>query len=285
MSQVALPASLAEVWHARAQVPGALFYAGGTDLLVRLRREGREAPDLVCLQRVAELRESGRRAGRVFLGAGLSHARLLAHPLVREHFPVLAAALRSLGSPLIRNLGTLGGNLATASPAGDTLPPLRVLEAEVELAAAAGSRRLPLADFLLGPGRTALAPGELIRGVWLDPPPPGTLQHFEKVGQRNALAIALVSLAAVIRRDAEGVVIKARLAWGSVAPTILACPAAEAALVGRPLDRASLSRAAELARAAARPIDDLRAPAEYRRTVAGNLLLRLAPFPPPGGAS
>jgi len=199
---------------------------------------------------------------------------------------VLAQALVDLGSPPIRNMGTLGGNICTASPAADTLPPLVALGAEVELASVHAqrlvTRRLPLDQFLLGPGRTALAPGEVLTAVLAPLPPASTgqsgrcVQHFEKVGRRSALAVAVVSLAAVLQLGPRGVVTEARLAWGSVAPTIWRCAEAEAFLTGRTLTLTSLRGAAALVRQQVRPISDVRASADYRREVAGNLLLRLA---------
>jgi len=195
--------------------------------------------------------------------------------VVRERLPALAQALGCLGSPLIRNMGTLGGNLVTASPAGDTLPALLVHDAVVELASRDGRRHLPVAEFLLGPGRTALAPGEILAAVRIPLPPPGAMQHFEKVGRRDALAIAVASLAARIVRDQAGRVVEARLAVGSLAPTARRCPAAEAALLGRRLDREALLEAGRRIREQISPIDDIRATAAYRREVAGRLPLRL----------
>ncbi len=150
------------------------------------------------------------------------------------------------------------------------------LGAEVELASASGARRLALADFLLGPGRTALAPGEALIAVHVPVPGVDVRQHFEKVGRREALAVAVVSLAALVRLGHGGIIAEARLAWGSVGPTVWRCPEAEAALIGRRLSLTALSEAAALVRARVRPIDDVRASADYRREVAGNLLLRLA---------
>jgi xanthine dehydrogenase FAD-binding subunit len=281
MTQVILPESLDELWVAQERLPEARLYAGGTDLLARLRKEAGPTPDLICLERLAELQAIDERGGELFLGAGATHARLLASPLVRNRLPVLAQALACLGSPPVRNMGTLGGNLVTASPAGDSLPPLYVLGAQVELLSPGGERRLPIADFIQGPGRVDLRPSEIVAGVAVAPPPGEVLHHFEKVGRRQALAIAVVSLAALIRLDKGGVVEEARLAWGSVGPTVMASPTAEAALAGRPLSREALEEAAAAARLAMRPLDDVRASADYRRIVAGNLLLRLAGGVPP----
>lgn len=273
------PRDLPELF-AALQAPQTQLLAGGTDLLVRLRAaqaKGGQGPQtLVRLDGIDALRGVERTPdGCLRLGAACTHAELLAHPLLRAQLPELAAALAELGSPPIRNMGTLGGNLCTASPAGDTLPPLVALGACVELASAQGVRRMALADFITGPGRTRLEPGEVLAAALVPPRPEFQVRHFEKVGRRSALAVAVVSLAALLRLE-RGRVVEARLAWGSVGPTVWRCPEAEAALVGQRLTLSALGRAAAIVRAQVRPIDDLRASAEYRRQVAGNLLLRLA---------
>lgn len=277
---VILPRTLKEVFAALEQ-PGARILAGGTDLLVRLRSGREEAASLVGLERVAALfgirEEGGVGVGRVLrIGAMTPHAELLEHAIVRARLPVLAQALADLGSPPIRNMGTLGGNLCTASPAGDTLPPLVVLGAEAELVCRGGTRRMPVAEFLSGPDKTALAPGEVLAAVHVPIPCAGHVQHFEKVGRRDALAVAVVSLAASVRIGRGGLVARASLAWGSVAPGIWRCPEAEAVLEGRRLTLTALKEAAAIVRDRVRPISDLRASADYRREVAGNLLLRLS---------
>lgn len=272
IADVRRPRSLAELWPLLDD--GAVVMAGGTDLLVR---RAAPAPAVIaCLERIESLRGVAVEDGLLRLGACETHARLLRHPLVAAGLPVLARALAVLGSPLVRNMGTIGGNIATASPAGDTLPPLYALDAAVELASRQGPRRVPLAGFILGPGRTALGPGEIVSAVLARLPGTGALQHFEKVGRRNALAIAVVSLAAVLRLDASGVVEQAGLALGSVGPTVVRCPRAEAVLAGNRLEREVLLAVGETLREEISPIDDLRGTAAYRRTVAGNLPLRLA---------
>ncbi|WP_415518370.1 MAG: xanthine dehydrogenase family protein subunit M [Desulfovibrio aminophilus] len=275
MTRVLLPATLPELWEALAASPGAPLLAGGTDLLVRLRARRQRPEALVGLERLAELRTIRRQGRSLRIGALATHAMIAGHPLVLRHAPVLARAVSEVGGPAIRNMGTLGGNLCTASPAGDSLPALAVLEARVELLSAGGTRLLPLSGFLLGPGRTALAPGEIVGAVRVPLAADFQVQHFEKVGRRAALAIAVVSLAVLARLE-KGVVAEARLAVGSAAPTVLRCPEAEELLRGGRLTLSALERAAKAVRAAVRPIDDARASAGYRRQVAGNLLLRLA---------
>ncbi|SNR75761.1 xanthine dehydrogenase FAD-binding subunit [Humidesulfovibrio mexicanus] len=277
--RVLAPRDLPELFEALAQ-PGAKIMAGGTDLLVRLRQadqRGEPRPEtLVRLGGISALHGVERRpCGALGLGAACTHAELLAHPLVRSELPELCAALCELGSPPIRNMGTLGGNICTASPAGDALPPLLALGAEVELASASGLRRVPLSEFITGPGRTRLAPGEVLTAVRARPTQGFQIRRFEKVGRRGALAVAVVSLAALVRLE-RGRVAEARLAWGSVGPTVWRCPEAETALVGERLGLSALTRAAKIVSHEVKPIDDSRASADYRRQVAGNLLLRLA---------
>ncbi|MEW6184110.1 MAG: xanthine dehydrogenase family protein subunit M [Thermodesulfobacteriota bacterium] len=279
MRKVFLPPDLKTFWSMKADYPQALVYAGGTDLLVRLRLRLSDSPVLICLERIEELKGIEDRGREVLIRAGTTHAAALAHPLIQRHFPVLSQALRVLGSPPIRHMGTLGGNLVTASPAGDTLPPLTVLEAEVEIQKSNARHRLAIKDFLLGPGLTSLKADELVTGVWIKKQPGTILQYFEKVGQRKSLAIALVSMAAALKME-KGIVQSARLAWGSVGPTVIRCPEAEAILKGHPLTAALLEKAAASIRQSVTPITDLRAGAEYRRQVAGNLLFRLLDLVP-----
>jgi xanthine dehydrogenase FAD-binding subunit len=151
-----------------------------------------------------------------------------------------------------------------------------VLNAEVEIRSKNASRRLALKEFILGPGKTTLQPGEIVSGIWVKKAPGYNLHHFEKVGQRKALAISIASLAGLLRVSENGGIEEARLAWGSVGPTIITSPKVEKALVGNRLSRPVLGEAARLARGAVEPIDDIRASAEYRRQVSGNLLLRLS---------
>ncbi len=275
MSRFFLPRSLDELWPILRDHPEAAVYAGGTDLLVK-RRAGIVDPDvLVCLERIESLEQVREECRGLFLGAGATHESLMTHPRVRSRLPVLARALSVLGSPPIRRMGTLGGNLVTASPAGDTLPPLYGLEAEVEIRSASERLRMPIGDFILGPGQTRLAPGWIVTGVRVPDPAGFTVQGFEKVGRRNALAISLVSMAALLEVDGDRIA-RARIAWGSVGPRVVRSPEVEELLRNGRRDRETLEAAAGLARKAVRPIADVRASARYRRLVAGNLLLRLA---------
>lgn len=275
MRNVLLPRSLDDLHRDMETEPRASIYAGGTDLLVKMRAGVVSPAALICLERIEELKGVAEEGDSIRIGSCTTHAHLLENPLVLEHLPVLVRALRALGSPLIRNMGTIGGNICTASPAGDTLPPLYVLDAQVELWRKDGTRRMPARDFVVGPGKTLCGEGEILTAIRVPKPQGYTVQHFEKVGQRNALACSIASLAALLSISSEGLVEKVRLAWGSVGPTVVTCPEAEKALIGERLTLKTLREAAAFARTAVSPITDVRADAEYRRILSGNLLLRL----------
>ncbi len=275
MRPVFLANNINELWDMLRQHPEAAIYAGGTDLLVRMRRGIIDPSALICLERMDCLRGVREDGDRIFIGACTSHTALLADPIVRRHFPVLARAVSRLGSPHIRNMGTIGGNIVTASPAGDTLPPLYVLGTTVEIMSMEKTRRLPIKDFIKGPGRTDLGPGEILAGVWIKKDQPFNILSFEKIGQRKALAISIASLAALLRVSEEGIIEEARLAWGSVGPTVAISEEAESSLAGKRLEPGALSEAARIAMDAVSPIDDVRASKAYRRLVSGNLILRL----------
>ncbi|MGA2402281.1 MAG: xanthine dehydrogenase family protein subunit M [Syntrophobacteraceae bacterium] len=279
MREVILPGSVDELWQCFESHPLANVYAGGTGLLVDLYNGQVNPEALICLERIEELKGVAERGENIRIGSCATLACLLEDPLVQNHLPVLGQAVKKLGSPLIRNMGTIGGNVCTASPAGDTLPPLYALKAEVELRSKGGLRKMQIGDFILGPGATRLQPGEILAAVWVKKPEEYNLHHFEKVGLRNALACSVVSLAALLRVAPGGMVEKAALAWGSVGPTVVTCREAEKALIGGTLSIARLHEAAALVQKAVTPISDVRADADYRRTVAGNLLLRLAIAP------
>ena len=236
--------------------------------MVEVNRGVRTIGHVVAVDRIPELRGwslEGDRADVLRLGAGTTCTDL-AEPALASLVPALAQAARTVGSPQIRNTATLGGNLATASPAGDTLPVLAALDAEIELQSAGGARRLPLDEFVTGVKANALIPGELItviRVPVLEGP-----QEFLKVGTRNAMVIAVTSLALVVDRPGRNV----RVALGSVAPVPLRAVEAEV-LVAERLDFENMAspdsdlvdRFADLVADAARPIDDHRSSAAYRR--------------------
>lgn len=266
------PRSLSEALELLSQ--GGKPLAGGTDLFVRLKK-GVESPEfLVYIGELPELRVLEETEDGLLIGAALTHAELLSSPLTAR-FPILRMSLSTIGSPAIRAMGTIGGNLVNASPAGDGLIPLYLLSARVQTESTNGSREIPVEDFILGPGKTALRPGELVRSIFLPFPEGSPLPYFRKVGRRRALVIAVASLGALVWTE-DGRVKRARLALGSVAPTVIRPREVEEALVGRPLDPAAWEDLVPVLSAATSPISDLRASADYRRKVAGRLLLDLA---------
>jgi CO/xanthine dehydrogenase FAD-binding subunit len=246
--EVLTPRSLGEALRMKSERPDVVPLAGGTDLMVELNFDRRRPEAILNLAEVEELRGWSRENGTVRLGAGLTYTEAMEEPL-RSLLPALAEASRTVGSPQIRNRGTIGGNLGTASPAGDALPPLLVEDAEVEVASVGGTRRLALDEFLVGPKRNALAREELIVGVHLRPS--GAAQTFMKVGPRNAMVIAVCSLAVAVDPERGEV----RAAFGSAGPV--------PGLVRAPLADADGFPA--LVASAASPIDDVRGTAAYRR--------------------
>jgi CO/xanthine dehydrogenase FAD-binding subunit len=232
---------------------------------------------VIGLDRVTELREwhHDQQRSTVTIGAGVTYTELMGEPIA-SLVPALAEASRTVGSPQIRNAGTLGGNLATCSPAGDGLPVLGALDAEVVLRSAEGRRTMAVADFMVGVKRTALRPGELISEIVL--PVLDGWQGYAKVGVRNAMVIAVASVCLAVDRGSRSV----RVALGSVGPTILRCPDAEAHLTAS-LDwdamrvgEADLARFGALVGEASRPIDDHRSTADYRSHAVTVLAGRLA---------
>ncbi len=198
MSEVFLPRTLDELWEILEKEPRPAIYAGGTDLLVRVRTRLLDPSALVCIERVPELQGVREQDDAVFIGAASTHGRLLENPLLAKRFPVFTKTLSTLGSPPVRHMGTIGGNIVTASPAGDTLPALHVLSAEVEICSAGSSRRVAIRDFIQGPGRVALGPREVVRGVRLKKDRTWNVHHYEKVGKRKAQACAVASMAALL---------------------------------------------------------------------------------------
>jgi CO/xanthine dehydrogenase FAD-binding subunit len=256
------PTTWDEALAIKAERPEALPVAGGTDVMVDLNFDRRRPAALLDLSRIPALAEWAPEDGWLRIGPGVTYTRVIEE--LGGRLPGLAQAARTVGSPQIRNRGTVAGNLGTASPAGDALPPLLAAGAEVVLASTHGERRLPLADFCLGPKRSALRPDELIAAVRA--PAAAGPQLFAKVGTRNAMVIAVVSFALDldVRRRRVGTAI------GSAGPTPLRAPAAERFLEGLLTDGDRLSDSAvrrfgELVAEAARPIDDVRGTAEYRR--------------------
>lgn len=275
---VAVPTSLDEAAKLLSDHPDAMLLSGGTDAMVEINDGHRRPNDLViALNRVTDLRSwrHDPSAGTVTIGAGVTYTELMGEPLA-SLLPALAEASRTVGSPQIRNAGTLGGNLGTCSPAGDGLPVLAALDAHVRLVSSTGERTVPVRDFMLGVKRTAIEPGELIAEIVI--PVRKGWQGYAKVGVRNAMVIAVASACLAVDTDARRVAI----ALGSVGPTVMRCPDAEDYLSaevdwdGATVSDEALLEFARLVSAASTPITDHRSTADYRRHAVGVLGRRLA---------
>jgi CO/xanthine dehydrogenase FAD-binding subunit len=262
--EVLQPTTLREALEAKAAHPEAVPIAGGTDVLVELNFDRRRPVHLLDLTRVEELAQHERTDGHVRLGAGVTYTRIIRE--LSDVLPGLAIASRTVGSPPIRNRGTVAGNLGSASPAGDAHPPLLACGAEVEVASLRGTRRIAADAFFTGVKQNALEPGELIVATHV--PVARGPQQFSKVGTRNAMVIAVCSLAVSVDLEQQRV----GTGIGSAAPTPIRATEAEDFISGAlawdghgPLREAEIERFGELVAAAARPIDDVRGSAAYRR--------------------
>ena len=271
------PLNLPEALEAKGAHPYAVPIRGGTDVMVELNF-ARSRPDAVLdLSRVRELEEWGAEDGLLRVGAGVSYTRIIEE--IGDRLPGLAMASRMVGSPQIRNRGTVGGNLGTASPAGDALPPLYASEAEVEVVSTEGRRRIPVADFISGPKENLLSPNELISAFYTaraDGP-----QQYSKIGTRNAMVIAVCAFGLALSPGRR----KVGTCIGSAGPTPIRAAEAERFIGGvleeggfwesrGVIPEALLRRFGELAAGAAKPIDDVRGTAEYRRRSVGVLARR-----------
>jgi CO/xanthine dehydrogenase FAD-binding subunit len=241
---VLTPTPLDEARRLKADLPAAMPIQGGTDVMVALNFDRERPAVMLNLNEVRELRGFARENGALRLGSGLTYAEI-EHGELRDLLPALAEASRTVGSPQIRNRGTIGGNLGMSSPAGDSIPPLVVEDAEVECASVRGARRVPVGELVTGVKRNALEPDELITAVWVTPS--NAPQTFMKVGPRNAMVIAVVSLAL-----SAGDELRASVGSASPRPVLVTAPRDEA------------STFAERVAGAASPIDDVRGTERYR---------------------
>lgn len=248
--------------------------AGGTDLLTRLQPDSSERILVVDISDMRELEGISRTNGSLRIGAATKLSDICTSPhLAAGVWQTLALGASLVGSPQIRNLATLGGNICNASPAADTLPPLLIMDAEAELLSPRGLRTIPLAEFFVGPGQTALAADEILASVCLPEPSPGAVANYHKHSPRRAMDLAVVGVAALLARTENQ--LEARIALGAVAPIPLHARQAERLLSGaQSLDDDTIAEAACLAAEAARPISDVRASAEYRTAMVRTLTER-----------
>ncbi|SMB93344.1 carbon-monoxide dehydrogenase medium subunit [Thermanaeromonas toyohensis ToBE] len=243
------PQTLGEALELLATLPGKVRpLAGGTDIVPALRRGELELDGLVDISCLKELKGIEKVGERVRIGSLVTFSELSSSPLIRQYAPVLSEAASSVGSPQIRNLGTVGGNIVNASPAADSVPALVALEAEAKICSQQGERFLKVEEILCGAGKTCLTPGELIESIFFSLPPPNTKSGFLKLGRRNALAIARLSVAAVITLDpSKNKIAQAKVALGAVAPNPFRSEEIERLLVGAEVSSSLIEEAAALA--------------------------------------
>ncbi len=269
------PKSAKEAVSLYAQDTGAMPLAGGTDFMVLWNIGLFNNRKILDLSGVRDWRKISATRTSVVIGALATHAEIRRHPLILKEFPLLAEACATIGAAQIQNRGTLGGNIANASPAGDTFPPLLVYEAVVHLVSARGKRELPISEVFAGVKRTTLLKGELIESVEL--PSLGkrpTRQIFRKVGMRLAQAISKTAAAGLLTLGKGGVVEDFRFSFGSIAQTAVRLTEAESLVVGKKLAPSVIDEACRLMERNVSPIDDIRSTREYRLEVSRNILRR-----------
>ncbi|MGE5141358.1 MAG: FAD binding domain-containing protein [Rudaea sp.] len=262
----------------------ARLFMGGTDVFVRMR-DGVLCPEVLIdvkhLPGIREIHFSKRHGLRI--GAAVDMNTLARHPAVREHYPLLGEAIDSIASYQLRTRATLGGNLCNASPAADTAPAALVLDAKLVLYGRRGERGVPIGEYFLGPGQTAIKPGEFLARIEIPPPPNGAVGRYFKLGRNVAGDLAIVGVAVLGWPDRKsGSGYRFRLALASVAPTPLRVPSAEEILSSGPLTPERIQAAANAAMQTARPIDDVRSSAVYRRAMVGVLTRRAVESVLPG---
>lgn len=270
------PSTVGEALRFIEAEPGAAILAGGTDLLVQYQGGSRRLSAFVDVKRIPELMRIEADDDGVTIGAAVPAADIAVHPAVRAWWPGLVDAVKLIGGTQIQSRGSLGGNLCNASPAADSVCSLIVNGAVAIIAGTSGERRVPVEQFATAPGKTTLHAGELLVAVRLPKPAAHTSDAYQRLIPRSEMDIAVASAAVSVTLDGSGTCTSARVAIGAVAPTALLVPDAAKALVGSTLGADALAAAAAAASAAAKPIDDKRGPASYRRTVVGVLTKRVA---------
>lgn len=268
------PRTLKEALMLLEELEGSRPIAGGTDLLVLLREGDVSVEHLVDLGNLIELSYIREDGGTVHIGAATTHHQLLKSEFIAAKVPMLREAVASIGSVQIRNRGTIGGNLCNASPAADTAPPLMVLEAEATISALEKQRTFPIINLFTGPKMTSLSPGELLTEISFRVPPKGSGTSFHKLGRRKGFTLSVVNAAAYLEQERDTCV-DARVALGAVASTPLRMHIIEAMLRGEALSLQLIEAAALACRDFVKPIDDVRASAEYRREMSRVLVKRV----------
>jgi carbon-monoxide dehydrogenase medium subunit len=267
------PGSLEDVCRVWQDLDGkGALLAGGTDLLVKMRNRDLDPKTLVSLGRIPEIHQINSTRTGLVIGAGCTITEIAESEEVCRCFPALASAAEQLGSPSVRNMGTVGGNIVTASPAADLPPALMAYGARVRLKSADQERIVPLETLFSGPGKTILGSDEVLVDIHLDIPPEKSGAVFFKLGTRNALQISIINGACFLALDPDtGDIQTARMVVGAAAPTVMRMTKAEAVLKGQYPEKSLFQVAGQAATRQCSPIDDLRGSAVFRREMAGTL--------------
>lgn len=259
--------------------PDARLLAGGTDLVLSMKKKKILPSTLISLQSVANLEYIKEDNGVIHIGAMAKHADLAVHPLLMEQIPVLCEAVGLIGSWQVRNIGTIGGNLCNASPAADSAPPLLVLDAEIVLVGQQGERIVPITSFFRGPAQTVMQSNEILKEIRVKKPNNHSSGCYLKLRRRKAVDVSIAGVAVQVESDSSGQVTEqVKVALGGVAPMPIRVPEAEKCLEGLSIEEAleKIHISAEIAASAAEPIDDVRASADYKRTVVNVFVQRSA---------
>jgi CO/xanthine dehydrogenase FAD-binding subunit len=252
----------------------ASIIAGGTDLLVNMKKAIISPEHLVSISRIDELKEMDSSNGRVKIGTCFTVANLAESEKIKEKLSALAKGAGNLGSPLVRNLATIGGNIGSARPAADLPPALMAYGTKVVLKCSTGDRLVSLDAFFLGPGLTAVKPGEIITEIWVDTPPPHAGAGYINLGVRKAQDCNLVNVSSFISLDEQNVITDARIVMGCVGPKHLRSPLAEQILIGEKPSQKLFDKAGDAASGDSTPIDDFRGSAKYKKAMVGVLTKR-----------
>ncbi len=249
--------------------------AGGTDLVVQMKDKSVVPKQVISLLKIPELAGIKKRGKGLRIGALVKHAALENAPALKDGWEILAVAAHKIGSPQVRNVATVGGNLCNASPAADLALPLLVLETEVVLCSKRRERQVPLDSFFAGPGKTVMARDEILKEVLIAPVPAGSIWAFLKLGRRKSMDLSIASVAVLLTLEPRRkICLRARLALGAVFPTPLRAKETEKFLEGKVLDEEVIRAAGERAQKECRPISDIRASAEYRKQIVRVLVER-----------
>ncbi len=244
--------------------------SGGTDLLVKIRIGKVKPKKIVSLSKIPTLHFINETDDELIVGATVTHTDLLEHSPLKEEFPILFDAISTIGSPQIRNRGTLVGNVVNASPAGDSLLALYLLEAKIELS---DGKIVKIEDFITGPSKTILSSNQYVRAIHI-PKSKWDIHYFEKVGQRNAMTISVVSVGWLIKCEGDSVK-EMRMAFGSVAPTVIRLRDVEEFAKGKKITKEFVDEISKMVKEDVKPIDDVRASASYRKRLSSNIVYRM----------